>query len=139
MIAIANANFLNIVNMVEDVRINFIIGVYPPETFTWKTLSCLEMAKELLAKDIEKKFIRNEYQNKLVHYFNKSLEVFFDEGHSWTKLKKIKRGKNIQEHIIQAYRIIQDFYTESIIKTELESLLNTKMSKNERDDFNNRL
>lgn len=139
MIAIANANFLNIVNMVEDIRINFIIDLYSPETFTWKTLSCLEMAKELLAEDVAKKFIKNEYQNKLVHYFNKSLEVFFDKGYSWTKLKKIKRGKNMQEHIIQTYRIIQDFYKESNIKTELENILITKMSKNERNNFNNRL
>jgi len=139
MISIANANFLNIVNMVEDIRINFIIGAYHPETFTWKTLSCLEMAKELLAKDVQKKFIKNEYQNKLVHYFNNSLEVFFDEGYSWTKLKKMKRGKNSQEHIIHAYRIIQDFYKEPNIKTELENILITKMNKNERNDFNNRL
>jgi hypothetical protein len=139
MIAIANANFLNIVNMVEDVRINFLIGAYHPETFTWKTLSCLEMAKELLAKDVEKKFIKNEYQNKLVHYFNKSLEVFFDEGYSWTKLKRIKRGKNIQEHIIQAYRIIQDFYKEPNIKKELDDILTTKLNQTERNDFNKRL
>ena len=126
MKSIVNVEFLKVINMLEDARIEFIktwkgFPGYSPELFTWKTKSCVEIAVELLKKDEIKKYIDPEYQDKLFHYFNISFKHFF-------KIPNWKKETNSQTHLIESYALLDDYYNPQR-RQELEEYINPRKEK----------
>lgn len=121
MKSIANVQFLQVVNMLEDARVYFIAGIYKTETYTWKTKSSIEMAVELLKRDEKRKYIELSYQDKLFHYFNISFKHFF-------KLPDWKKEKKSMKHLIESYASLDDYYNYKR-KQELEKYINSKKEK----------
>jgi len=134
MKAIANTNFLQVVNMFEDVRVFFISDWYNVETFTWKSRSHIEMATELLKEDKKKYFIEKSYQDKLVKYFKTSMNVFFQKGYTWSNIKDSQRA-----NIVRAYYLLHDFYREEATEEDLQNLLVKNFNEEERADFKGRV
>ena len=120
MESIANVQFLQTVDKLEDARIEFIktfqgIPGYSPELFTWKTKSCVKMAVELLKRDVENRYIDSTYQDDLFFYFNTSF-IHFIKNTDWKKEEKS------QKHMIQSYAMLDEYYNETR-KKELEDFI----------------
>lgn len=120
MRSIANVQFLQAVDKLEDARIEFIktfkgIPGYSPELFTWKTKSCVKMAVELLKRDVENRYIDSNYQDDLFFYFNTSF-IHFIKNTNWKKEEKS------QSHMIQSYAMLDEYYNETR-KKELEDFI----------------
>lgn len=120
MKSIANVQFLQAVDKLEDARIEFIktfqgIPGYSPELFTWKTKSCVKMTVELLKRDVENRYIVSTYQDDLFFYFNTSF-IHFIKNTDWKKEEKS------QKHMIQSYAMLDEYYNETR-KKELEDFI----------------
>lgn len=148
MKSISNTEFLHVVNMLEDARIEFNktlsyldyiirpekykippIPGYSPETFTWKTKNCIEMAVELLKRDEKKKYIEPDYQDKLFHYFNMSFKHLFKlPSNIW------KNEDKSMNHFITSYAMLDDYYNDKC-KEEFNKALEKNLGKAGKKDF----
>jgi len=99
MIELENANFLLITQLIESARQIFIADPKLTETFTWKTLSAIEMACEFNLKNIK---VKN--QNRLVKHFIFSLEQLHEKGYVGDKL-----DDDTNVNLKQSYNLIKRF------------------------------
>lgn len=130
MKSIANVQFLQTVNMLEDARAYFIGGIYKPDLFGWKTQNIIEMAVELLKRDVKKRFIEPDYQDKLFHYFNISFKHLF-------KYPNWEKEKEAITRFITSYAMLEDYYN-SLRKKELKKFI-TEEPKIDYDEFYSRV
>lgn len=127
MKSIANVQFLQVVNMLEDARVYFIAGIYKTETYTWKTKNCIEMAVELLKRDKKEKYIESDYQDKLFRYFIMSFNHFFKDPNWKNETASIN-------HLIESYAMLEDYYSDKW-NEEFNTHLEDKLGKKGKKDF----
>lgn len=115
MKSIANANFLQIVTQIEDARINFNFHGWDKELYIWRTKCLVEMANELLKRDEEKKLIEIYNIQRLVNYFNKSIEQLLIR-YKWNKLDDNQQN-NTAESLYLTNKMINKFIESDKITT----------------------
>jgi len=134
MKSIANVQFLQVLNMLEDARAMYIGGKYKPDLFGWKTQSCVEMAVELLKRDEKKRFIESDYQDKLFHYFNMSFNHLFKYPNWETETDSVNTGVS---NFTKAYAMLVDYYN-TLRKSEFDRDLRLE-PKIDYDEFYSRV
>jgi len=115
MRSIANVQFLQVVNILEDARAFFIGGIYKPDLFGWKTENIVEMAVELLKRDEKKKYIDPEYQDKLLHYFNISLKHLF-------KFPNWNNETDAINRFVKSYAMLEEYYNDKRKKEFIDAI-----------------
>lgn len=99
LIEIQNSNFLSIIQLIENARQIFLANEKWIETYTWKTLSALEMALEFDLNNI-----KPQNQHRLVKYFCINLEVLGEKGYVGEKIDSESRA-----NLKNSYKLIQKF------------------------------
>ncbi len=102
MIQITNFNFQQALEDFENARIYFIRRIYNVEAYIWRSRTHLEKAFEL-----DKNRIKCKYHNRLIQYFNVTLETLLQTPHisvTWNSLKP-----NQQKNVKQIYWIARQY------------------------------
>ncbi len=127
MKSIANVQFLQAVDKLEDVRAFFIGAIYKPDLFGWKTKHCIEMILELLKRDEEKKYIDPKYQDKLFHYFTISFKHLL-------KYTNWEKEKDAISRFIESYAMLDEYYNETR-KKEFDEFYNNSLKDTIKDFY----
>lgn len=110
MRAVSNVQFLQLANMIEDARSQYIAGRYKPDLFGWKTHNFVQMAFEFLKIDKKRKYIKPEYQDLLFHYFNISFKHLFKYPNWETETDSVNTGIT---NFTKAYAMLVDYYNDT--------------------------
>jgi hypothetical protein len=134
MKAIANVEFLKIVNMIEDARILFIRPIYRIDTYTWKTRNSIEMAVELIKRDKENNYIEPKYMQKLWDYFILSLNHFLrSPNFKKEKASNEEIYNNSMNHIAESFAMLEEYYDNKNI-TEFNAHVDADFKNDIKDE-----